>query len=174
MEIIKNELSEIAKLPKELMAACQQFQQQLQKRPPQTSVLTYDFAGEKFQYLPISYLEKSLNKYFFGMWQWEITESKIVVNEFVVTGNLKVLHPVTGVWLTYSGIGSSPIQQDKGSSVSEFINTKKVKALTMGAPKANIEAFKNACKRIGKLFGQDLNRKFEEDYTPFNIKPLNE
>ena len=40
----------------------------------------------------------------------------------------------------------------------------------MGAPKANIEAFKNACKRIGKLFGQDLNRKFEEEYTPFNIK----
>lgn len=169
-----DENKQIARFDASLIEACQRFQKSLNKKPPQDAIETYKLFGEEFKYLPISYLEKTLNKYFFGMWQWEIVDSKIVVNEFVVVGNLKVLHPITGVWLNYSGIGASPIQQDKDSKVADFINTKKVKALTICAPKANIEAFKNACKRIGKVFGQDLNREKEFDYLPFNVQPLNQ
>jgi hypothetical protein len=34
----------------------------------------------------------------------------------------------------------------------------------MNAPKAYAEAIKNAAKKIGKKYGADLNRKFEESY----------
>ncbi len=57
------------------------------------------------------------------------------------------------------------IMQDSGASISQFNDTKKKNALQMNAPKAYAEAIKNAAKKIGKKYGADVNRQFEEAYV---------
>lgn len=120
-----------------------------------------------YQYLPISVVEKDLFKQFFGLVQYELIESKQVFNEVLVTARIKVFHPVIHQWLTYDGAGSSVIQQDANTKVSDFHLYKKPNAMQLAFPKAYAEAIKNAAKKIGKRFGADINRTVEDDYQGF-------
>lgn len=173
LDFIPTRISEITS--NELREKLQVFCNKLNEEPPADVIISERGSdGKYYKYLPISYLEKELDKFFFGLKSWEITDVKIIVNEIVVVGTLRLLHPILGIWLSYSGIGAEQIKQHSGSKVSDFLDTKKVSALGMDAPNANIEAFKNACKRIGKRFGQDLNRNHQHNYNPFSIKKLNE
>lgn len=173
LDLSKTRIVEIT--TNEVREKLQFFCNKLNEEPPHDVIISERGSdGKIFKYLPISYLEKELDKFFFGIKSWEIVDVKIIVNEIVVVGTLKVLHPILGIWLSYSGIGAEQIKQHSGSKVSDFLDSKKVSALTMDAPNANIEAFKNACKRIGKRFGQDLNRMNQHNYNPFIIKKLNE
>lgn len=125
--------------------------------------------GKVIKYIPISVVEKDLDRLYFGMVQYEILWSKQVLNEFEVAARIKVFHPVMMQWMTYDGIGAALIQQTANTPVIEFHQHKLQTALKLAAPNAYAEAIKNAAKKIGKRFGADLMRKIEDDYKPFNI-----
>ena len=94
-----------------------------------------------------------------------ITTSKIVANAITVSGDLRFFHPYIKQWITRSGVGAIPLELKKGSGANEaeMINSK---AVSKNYPAANAEAFKNAAKTIGNMFGRSLNRDFNAEYKP--------
>jgi hypothetical protein len=119
-----------------------------------------------YEYLPISVVEKELDRMFFGLVQYECISYTQIFNEIACHARIKVFHPVVNQWMTYDGLGSAVIQQDANTKVIDFHQFKKPNALQLNLPKAYAEAIKNAAKKIGKRFGSDINRKFEDEYTP--------
>lgn len=117
-------------------------------------------------YLPISFVEKELHQCFFGAVQNEVLSYKQIFNEITVHSRIRVFHPILKEWLNFDGLGASVIMQDAKTSVQDFAQFKKPNALLTTLPKALAEANKNAAKKIGKRFGSDLNRKFEDEFSP--------
>jgi len=164
---------------KQFRTNLENFTSNLNKKPAPKSVVKHK---ENYEYIPISFIEKDLDRLFFGLVQYELLSFQQIFNEVVVTARIKVFHPVLNSWMQYDGIGSAVIQQDANSTLMDFNNTKKKNALKLAAPIAYAEAKKNAAKQLGKRFGSDLNRKegFVDDYRPFgkpqedeDNKPLN-
>lgn len=122
----------------------------------------------KAEYIPIGILENQLRQDFAGLLQFELKSERRELNEFIVVATIKVFHPVIKQWMSYDGIGSIPIMQDAESTLDNFNSTKKKNALGKNAPNAYAEAIKNAAKKIGKKYGADINRKFEDAYEPEN------
>lgn len=122
------------------------------------------------KYLPIRIVENLLAS-IFGIWQAEmIGRPQILGNSVEVSVHLKVYHPVLREWITYPGTGAVPIQlratkKDKQGNVigekgaehpldfEKIIST----ALHKNVPSALSFAINNAAKKIGKVFGSDLN-----------------
>jgi hypothetical protein len=119
-----------------------------------------------YEYLPISSVEKELDKMYFGLVQYECISYSQVFNEIACHARIKVFHPVINQWINYDGLGSAVIQQDANTKVIDFHQFKKPNAMQLTLPKAYAEALKNAAKKIGKRFGSDINRKFEDEYEP--------
>jgi hypothetical protein len=116
-----------------------------------------------FDYLPASFIQMEMDEIFLGLWSWEVKSIQVVANEILVCGDLKFFHPVSGQWITRSGVGAAIIRQTKGANITD-IDGKIKDAITMDLPHAETDAFKNAAKKIGKRFGRDLNRKFTDEY----------
>lgn len=114
------------------------------------------------KYLPIERHEYLLTM-IFSKWRVEVKEIKIIANSVVTVVKVWYLDPLTGEWDWQDGIGAMPIQTAKGSGVLEFdrMNTK---AIQMGAPASESFAMKDACEKIGRIFGKDLNRKDNINY----------
>lgn len=146
----------------------QNFTMLLNKAPQKEKIQTH----EGYQYLPISVVEKELDKLFFGLVQYECLSYNQIFNEIACHARIKVFHPVIQQWINYDGLGSAVIQQDKDTKVSDFGIFKKQNALQLALPKAYAEAIKNAAKKIGKRFGADINRKFEDIYEPMVAKSV--
>lgn len=161
----------------------QEFTKKLNTAPDKDKIRVREEPGQKpYKYLPISTVEKDLFKMYFGLVQFEILNYYHVLNEVVVTARIKVFHPVIYQWLNYDGIGAGLLQQDAKTKVADFIHYKKGNSQKLASPNAYAEAIKNGAKKIGKRFGSDLNREFEDFYSGFNIpvdereekdKPLN-
>lgn len=136
-----------------------------------TRILNRDVEDDKvktrdeYSYLPISFLEMTLDELFFGQWETRDFQYQQVINEMVGSITLRVLHPVTGKYICRTGAGSVAIMQDRGTKLSEFSTKKKPRALETGFPKLKAECFKNACLSLGKYFGRDLNRRFFDEYS---------
>lgn len=159
---------------KDFRKRMEKFTRTLNIAPIKEKIRTHQGA----QYLPISVVEKDLDKVYFGLVQYELLKFTHVLNEVVVEARIKVFHPVINQWMNYDGIGSAILQQDANTKVMDFMTFKKGNAMQLAAPKAYAEAIKNAAKKIGKRFGADLNRKEEDWYVPFykddeDNKPLN-
>lgn len=167
------ELAIASPISKEILDRMQKFQMQLDRKPRQ--VVRETIMGESFEQLPITYVEHLLKKLYFGLYQIEVVSYAMIVNEITVHVRLSVFHPILGQWMKYDGLGAIPVMQQAKSQVREFMDTKKVKALNINLPAAYSIAVKNAAKKIGKVFGADLNRKHEDMYVPFPIQePLND
>lgn len=138
------------------------FTTRLNKAPKKEKIQTH----QGYQYLPISVVEKELDKNFFGLVQYECLSYQQIFNEIACHARIRVFHPVIMQWVNYDGLGSAVIQQDANTKVMDFHQFKKANALQLTLPKAYAEAIKNAAKKIGKLFGADINRKFEDQYEP--------
>lgn len=157
-------------------AAIKAFREQLENF---TTLLNKAPVKEKIQkhqgyeYLPISVVEKDLDRLYFGLVQYECISYNQIFNEIACHARIKVFHPVIRQWISYDGLGSAVIQQDANTKVIDFHQHKKPNALQLTLPKAYAEAIKNAAKKIGKRFGADVNRKFEDEYEPIvtNKKP---
>jgi hypothetical protein len=159
---------------KQLMVALQKFQQQLDKQPEH--IIEETMGGQRFKHLPISYVEHLLKKLFFGLYQIEVVDYRLVVNQITVHARIKLWHPIIKQWISFDGLGSIAVQQDSGTKPADFINSIKSNALHINLPAAYAYAVKNAAKKIGKVFGGDLNRKYEDNYEGFPInldEPLN-
>lgn len=128
---------------------------------PAQSELHKDPKG--FEYLPASFIQMEMDEIFLGLWSWEVKSIQVVANEILVCGDLKYFHPISGQWITRSGVGAAIIRQTKGANITD-IDGKIKDAITMDLPHAETDAFKNAAKKIGKRFGRDLNRKFTDEY----------
>lgn len=159
----------------------QNFTQKLNAQPKPESIGSTPDGRAKT--IKISHIETTLDEYFFGMWTTENFRWSQIGNEVVGSIDLKVLHPVAGVWITRQGAASIIIMVDKapdnitGKDKNLWaldMQNKKSNALDMGFPKLKAECLKNAANSFGSMFGRDLNRK-EQDrdtYTPlFRTKP---
>jgi hypothetical protein len=155
--------------------ALEGFNKTLHRAPDPKKVLQH----EGVSYIPISSIEKDLDKCFFGLVQYEIVSFQQILNEFVVHARIKVFHPVINQWLNYDGIGAGMFQQKAGTPIQDFFMYKRKDGGKLTAPNAYAAAIKNAAKKIGKRFGSDLARKIEDDYNgfykdePSEEKPMN-
>lgn len=150
----------------ELKIRLQKFTMELNK-PVDKSKLRKT-PDNKADYIPISMLENDLRTDFNGLVQYAIISERRELNEYIVHARISVFHPILLQWLSYDGIGSVVIMQDKDATLESFNATKKKNALGLNAPKAYAEAIKNAAKKLGIKYGASVNRKAEntEDYQP--------
>ena len=131
-------------------------------------------AAQNFDYVPVGVVEEALRQIFFRQVDFVIKKSYRDLNSFIVHARIKYKDPITHENRTIDGIGAKSLQQDKGAKVHEFNTTMKSNALEMGVAIAYSRAIKNAAKKLGKLFGANLNRDDELDnVVVFNKKALN-
>jgi hypothetical protein len=138
------------------------------------------------QYLPISFMEMTLDELYFGLWKTDNFRWSQVANELVGTLELHVFNPIAQVWLTRTGaaavqimVDAIPKEQKEEMTRKEIngwaidLSNKKPSALSNGSFAAlKADCFKNACLSLGKYFGRDVNRVAVDEYTPV-VKPLN-
>ena len=163
-EIIKTNGSLEKTFLKEERQRAQNFQKKLNGEPDKNEVRENPYAN-KAKYLPISFVEMQLDEMFFGLWQTKDFTHQIVVNEVVGSIQLGVFHPVLKEWIWRTGAGATPIQMSRGAGITE-VEKKIHNTLVKDFPHLKAECLKNAARSLGKLFGRDLNRKFEDKYTP--------
>lgn len=161
------------KQPEDNRVALQKYTNYLQQQPPKNEIQVNAMAGNS-KYLPISFIEMQLDELFFGMWSTDKFQYSQVGNEMVGSIELKVYHPIAKEWITRTGAAGVMIQFKKGSDVTDY-NQKIANTLVKDFPHLKAECLKNAARSLGKIFGRDLNRKFEDSYTPLiKEKPINE
>lgn len=148
----------------DLREKIQNFQRLLHKEPKPEEIKTNKQANNS-QYIPISFLEMKLDELFFGLWSTKNFQSKTVVNEEVGSMELWYFHPTAKAWLCRIGAGAVMIQQKKDSEITD-IGAKIKNTMTKDYPHLKAECFRNACLSLGKSFGRDLNREFEDQYNP--------
>ncbi len=123
--------------------------------PPQSWVKVNKFANNS-KYIPIDKVEFLLTKVF-GRFRVEILRTQLIGNSVEATVRLHYFHPVYNEWDWMDGIGAHAIQCDAGASPSDWSKIK-TDGVKKASPIAVAEAEKNAAKKLGRLFGRDLNR----------------
>jgi len=132
------------------------------------------------KYLPISFMEMSLDQLFFGLWQTDKFQWQVIANEITASLELSVFHPYAKMWVTRTGTAAAAIMVDsiaeeakRGMSKQDInawaldIRNKKPSALEMGGFAAlKADCFKNACLSLGRYFGRDVNREHQGVYIP--------
>ena len=140
------------------------FQKLVQAEPKADEIRVNQHAGN-VRYLPISFLQMSMDEIFFGLWEETAFEWRREGNELVGVLTVRFFHPVAQVWLTRIGVAATMIRLQKGAQPFEF-DKKIYNALEMDAPHLKSDCFRNAVQSIGKAFGRDLNRQFTDFYKP--------
>jgi len=115
------------------------------------------------KYLPIERIEWLLTNIFVE-WRWEILREGLIANSVYVTGKMHFRNPITGEWDWMDGTGAQPLQTDSGAGATDWQKIKS-SAVQIGLPAAESYAIKDACEKIGKLFGKDMNRADEIAYS---------
>lgn len=154
----------------------QNFNKILARKPPLSLVRNMSQGGQSYNYMPIRYYERLMMQLFFGRVKYEIVKYGNIFNEVVVHSRVHYFHPVTMEWMFVDGIAAHQIMQDKDTKVAEFATYKKPNALKTVLPACYSESVKNACKKLGAIFGGDVNRKPEDDYDAFSnsVKVVNQ
>lgn len=130
----------------------------LSMNPPAKIIKRHDFG--KFDYLPITAVERLLDGLFDG-WTVEILREGSVVNGFYVVVKLKAKIPQSDKYLMSDGIGFAEFQTAKGAAPTDFTKLMQ-SAGVMAVPRARAEAIKNAAKSFGNLFGRNLTREDDQ------------
>jgi len=136
--------------------------QLLNQPPPEAWVKTHPMIAN-YNYLPIDKVEYLLKK-IFKKFRIEVKEVQQMFNAVTVTVRVNYVHPITGEWDYHDGVGAEDLQVKKGSAPSDLSAVNKA-ALKMALPIAKTVAIKDACDHFGRLFGSDLNRKDQIEYT---------
>jgi hypothetical protein len=138
--------------------------------------------GKAF-YLPIDFIETSLDELFFGLWETKNFEWKAIANEITASITLRVFHPTAKVWIERIGAASIAVMVDalpKNPDGSEKLSgqeknrwyldlaNKKPSALDMGLPKLKTDCVKNAALSLGNIFGRNINRKHIDNFKPLS------
>lgn len=115
------------------------------------------------KYIPIERIEWLLTRIFIR-WHSEIKSVQLIANAVTVTVRLHYQDVVTKEMLWQDGVGAVALQTDSGAGAIEFDKIKS-SAVQMAAPSAETYAIKDAAEKIGNLFGKDINRATQIDYT---------
>ena len=141
----------------------------LSTNPPESEIKTNKMANNS-KYLPISYVENKLDELYYGAWNTKNFQIQVVANEIIGWLDLEVYNAPTQSWITRTGCASVQIQfksiEKGGSGNITHIEDKITNTLVKDFPHLKAECIKNACRSLGKAFGRDLNRKFEDEYNP--------
>ncbi len=168
-EIQKVDPNAVSTVSHDELLRIQKFQQFLQRDPSPKEIRANKFAGNS-KYLPISFMEMTLDEIFFGLWETKNFHTENIANEIVGHLELRFFHPLAKTWLTRTGAGAVQIQmrstEKGGSGDITNIKDKIVNTLSKDYPHLKAECFRNACLSIGKMFGRDLNREFDDQYIP--------
>lgn len=140
------------------------------KKHPTISVKNDKNQYVKLEYIAVDKLEFLLNK-IYGFWYVEILREGQLFNSCFVVVRLHVLNPVTEEWEYRDGIGAQGMQTDAGATAGN-LGAIKNDAVMKGLPSAASYAFKNACKKLGAIFGGDLNNYEVEEYEPTYGQPV--
>lgn len=143
----------------------------MNQKPKNEWIKTHPFI-KGYKYLPIERIEYLL-KSIFKRYRIEITGQGQSFNGVWVTVRIHYLHPITGEWDFHDGIGGAAIQlraqtkEEKDNNIKPAFINENINngALSMAFPMAKTIAIKDACDHFGCLFGSDLNRKDEINYT---------
>lgn len=159
----------------EMRIKLQNFIKGILHKEPAANEIRVNKMANGSKYVPISYLEMNLDEMFFGLWQTKNFQSLPVANEIVGSIEVHYFHPVAKTWICRIGAGAVMIQQEKGAQITD-LNAKYKNTLTKDYPHLKAECFRNACQSIGKAFGRDLNREFNDQYTPIikEVKNIDE
>jgi len=161
----------------EKIPALEKFVQRLNEKPDMAEVQTNKMANNS-KYLPISFIRNKLDEVFVGLWNWTMLREQVIANEVIGVGLLEVFHPLAQVWIKRSGTAAVMIQQvskDKGGSgrISN-IDDKIKNTLVKDFPHLESACLTSAAKKLGKMFGSDLNRVFEDEYSPVYTEEINQ
>lgn len=132
----------------------------ISQEPDPNHIKKNKFAGGS-KYIPISQLEALLDS-IFGPMNWKVSEPKYQILGGSTKKEGQAYMVCTLVLSVINTQFGSPVWVDRGGSSSGFIEHN---TMTTVAPKMKAEAFKNAVKSLGKIFGRDLNRDHQEDIT---------
>lgn len=119
-------------------------------------------------YIPVERIEYMLTR-IFTKWWVEVKDSKQVANAIMVTVRLYVINPLNGETMWNDGIGAVSIQTDSGAGASDWSKIKN-NGVQLAAPAAESYAFKDAAEKFGNLFGKDISRKQQINYTDLLVK----
>lgn len=159
-----------SKIPK-----LEMFTQKLNEAPKPEEI-KINKAAKNSQYLPISFIRMKLDEVFAGLWNFEMIRETVVANEIIGVGVLEVFHPVANMWIRRSGAAAVMIQQvskeNGGSGRISNIDDKIKNTLVKDFPHLESQVLKSAAKKLGKMFGGDLNRQFEDNYSPIYTEEI--
>jgi len=133
----------------------------LLNQPPAQSWIKKHPTAKNVVYIPVERIEYLMTR-IFVKWRVEVKTVFQLANSVVVTVRVHYLDPVNG-WEWQDGVGASPLQTESGAGAIDW-NQIKSAAVQIATPAAESYAFKDACEKIGKLFGKDLNRKDTMNY----------
>lgn len=169
----KNGLSIIQPMNVEVL---ENFTKRLNERPAQQEI-KINKAAKNSKYLPISFIEAKLDEVFAGLWNFEMQREQVIANEIIGVGVLEVFHPIARTWIKRSGTAAVMIQQvskdNGGTGRISNIDDKIKNTLVKDFPHLETECIKSAAKKLGKMFGRDLNREFEDVYSPIYTEEQN-
>lgn len=150
---------------KELAKRTDEFNALVNQNPPSKWVKEHPVV-DGHMYIPIDKVELMLKR-LFKRYRTEVKETKMMANAVVCTVRVHYFHPVTGEWEWQDGVGADELQTKGGSGpLKPDMSNVNRGALPMSAPIAETIAIKDACHKIGRIFGADLNRK---DLKPFTV-----
>lgn len=115
-----------------------------------------------WKYLPIDKHELLLKR-IFKKSNIEILREGTAFNGVYVVVRVHFFNPALNAMQFEDGIGAMQLQTAKGTSPADLANINNG-AISIAFPIAESLAVKDACEKIGKVFGSDLNRK---DISPF-------
>lgn len=164
----KNTTQELTSHP-EIVHKLDEFVSKLSAEPVSGEVKINKFANNA-KYMHISAVESKLDYIFHGLWKVTNFEYTVVANEIIGSLQLHVFHPVAGVWIERTGAASTMIQCKSGTSIG--IENKIPNTLTKDFPKLKTECIRNAAKSLGRVFGRNLNREFEDGLQDMDFVEL--
>ncbi len=113
-------------------------------------------------YIPISRVEWLL-KNIFIKYRIEVKDTKLIGNSVSVTVRVYYFDHILNEWDWQDGLGACPLQTDKGAGAVDF-SALKSSAVQIAAPAAESYAIKDACEKIGNIFGANIARNYNADY----------
>jgi hypothetical protein len=138
------------------------FKTYLNKKPAKDWVKQHPMLSA-VKYLPIGTVETLMDK-LFTEWRVEVISFQALFQSVAVHVRIHYVNPVTGEWSYTDGLGAVGMQTDKGKSAADLAAIKQ-DAIMKALPAAKSYAIKDAVHHLGDIFGRNLNRDGEQEYT---------
>lgn len=144
----------------------EEYKKALKASPKQDWVEKRSLGGsKKSSYIPL-YIQTALADKLFQQWDVVDEDFRIVHNEIVYVVKIEYQPSYPGAELRRcTGVGAKPIQCDSSSVPSLFPKGKKTNALEYNAPAARSAAISNAFTTLGNIFGRNLNRNTNNNFS---------